>query len=116
MFPVNKGPPQHHPPGQPLYPLVVDVQALPPLPGPPPITEVCLEHNDAVESLSHLCNRENSLSAAPSRLGDELEAPLRQDETHYWQASGLQGCLKNVRIKGVFLFFFFGRAMQHVGS
>lgn len=92
VFPVSKGPPQHHPPGQPHHTCVVGVQALPSLPGPLPITEVCVEHSDTVELLSHLCNRENDLRAAPVRLGDELEASLKQAEPHYWQTAGIQGC------------------------
>lgn len=89
MFPVRKGPAQRHPPGQPLHPSLVGVQALPPLPGPLPITEVRLEHSDVVKSLSHRCNRENGLSAAHSGLGNKMEASFVQAETHYWQAAGI---------------------------
>lgn len=80
VLPVHKGPPQHHSPGQPLYPSAEGIHALPLLPGPLPITEVSLEHSDTVELLSHRCNRENKLGAAPhlvAQLGDELEASLR---------------------------------------
>lgn len=95
VFPVSKGTTQHHLPGQNLHLSVMGMQALSPLPGPLPITEVCLEHSDSAELLSQLCNRENNSNAAsPSpRLGNELEASFRQDEHgHYWQKAGVQGC------------------------
>ena len=102
VFPVSQGPPQQRPPDQSLHLGVVGVQALPPLPGLPPGTEVRLEQGDVVESLGHLCNRERSFSVAPSRLGNKLEASLRQAETHHWQAAGIQGSCspENVRKKG----------------
>lgn len=68
VFPVSEGPPQRHPPGQPLHPGVLGIQALLPLPGPVPITEACLEHSDPVESLSHLCKQRESLCAAPASI------------------------------------------------
>jgi hypothetical protein len=60
VFPVCQGPAQHHLPGQLLHQSLLGSQALPPLPGPLPVTEVYLEHGDTVESRRHLCNRETA--------------------------------------------------------
>lgn len=78
VLPVSEGPPQRHPAGQRLHPGVASVPALPPLPGPLPITEVCLKHRDAVESLSHLCNTERDFAAAPPTWAVSRQHPSHQ--------------------------------------
>lgn len=89
VFPVRQGPPQQRPPGQALHPRAVGMQALPPCPGLPPGREVRLEQGGALDSLGHLCNRERSFSASPSRLGHKLEASLGWAETHHWHTAGI---------------------------